>query len=163
MSMTAIGSQISTRLTTPSVTSAQGVDRTESSLASGTPPASDRGEMSKMGELLGKLSELASSDPEKFRSVTADTAAKLRELAQNATGKDQEMLSELADKFEEASETGSLPSRGRPGSAGGPPPHAPPGPPPGEASRYAQGEPKGPSSELRSKIDSVIASALGAL
>jgi hypothetical protein len=65
-------------------------------------------EKSKPGEVLNKLAQLQESDPEKFKQVTAEIAEKLKAAAKEMTGTEAERISDLADKFQQASETGDL-------------------------------------------------------
>lgn len=64
-------------------------------------------EFSKIGQMLSKLESLASSDPEKFKELTAEIAEKLKEAAQGATGREATFLSAMADKFATASREGT--------------------------------------------------------
>lgn len=77
---------------------------------------------SKPGEVLNKLAQLLESDPDKFKEVTAKIAEKLKEAAASATGQDAERLNSLAEKFQQASDSGDL-------SALQPPPPPPQGNP----------------------------------
>ncbi|HXI57729.1 MAG TPA: hypothetical protein VNO55_16805 [Polyangia bacterium] len=63
--------------------------------------------ISKPGQLFGQLSSLASSDPEKFKTVTADIAQKLKDAASSQDGRRADFLNQLADKFDAASQSGS--------------------------------------------------------
>jgi hypothetical protein len=78
--------------------------------------------ISKLGRYMMQLEELQQSDPTKFKEVTSDIAKRLREAAQKASDdgdtRTSELLTDLAEKFEQASETGTLPEL------------RPPGPPP---------------------------------
>jgi len=64
-------------------------------------------DISKPGQLFGQLSSLASSDPEKFKTVTADIAQKLKDAASSQDGRRADFLNQLADKFTAASQSGS--------------------------------------------------------
>ncbi|HEY2902693.1 MAG TPA: hypothetical protein VGL59_19070 [Polyangia bacterium] len=64
-------------------------------------------DISKPGQLFSQLSSLASSDPDKFKTVTADIAQKLKDAAGSQTGKQADFLNQLADKFGAASQSGS--------------------------------------------------------
>jgi hypothetical protein len=114
------------------------------------PPAQG---MSKMAELMKKLDELQASDPEKFKSVTAEIGKKLLALANSATGSDAERLQDLASKFTQASESGSMaalrPQQHQPHARG--------------VAAYAQQQrlqPPANDSNLRGQIDSIIEQAL---
>ncbi|MEA2697785.1 MAG: hypothetical protein QOI66_2056 [Myxococcales bacterium] len=63
--------------------------------------------ISKPGQLFGQLSSLASSDPDKFKTVTADIAQKLKDAASSQDGRRADFLNQLADKFGAASQSGS--------------------------------------------------------
>jgi hypothetical protein len=63
--------------------------------------------ISKPGQLFGQLSSLASSDPDKFKTVTANIAQKLKDAASSQDGRRADFLSQLADKFDAASQSGS--------------------------------------------------------
>jgi hypothetical protein len=64
-------------------------------------------DISKPGQLFSQLSSLASSDPDKFKTVTADIAQKLKDAAGSQDGKRADFLNQLADKFSAASQSGS--------------------------------------------------------
>jgi hypothetical protein len=107
--------------------------------ASGTSGPASSVEISKPGQLFGKLQSLAESDPAKFKELMADAATKLKSAAENSTNSDQQkFLTDLASKFQKASETGDTSAikpehhgghrRGQGGAAGsyGQPPSEPP-------------------------------------
>ncbi|HPI76816.1 MAG TPA: zinc ribbon domain-containing protein [bacterium] len=95
-------------------------------------PLGDTFEFSGPADLLSKLSQLQEADPDKFKELCGDIAAKLREAASNsdADGMDAGMLESLATKFESVAKTGDLsalqppkmPQGGGPQGAGGAPP-----------------------------------------
>ena len=64
-------------------------------------------QMSKPAQLFSQLSDLASSDPDKFKQVTTDIAQKLKDAAGSQDGKRADFLNQLADKFSAASQSGS--------------------------------------------------------
>jgi hypothetical protein len=86
----------------------------------------DATELSKPAELYAKLQQLQQSDPEKFKAVTADIAAKLKAAAADqGDGFGGKMLSDLAAKFEAVANGGDItqlkpPSGPPPGGGGGP-------------------------------------------
>ena len=94
--------------------------------------------VSKLGSYMKQLEELQSSDPTKFKEVTAEIAQKLKDAAQTATdnGDDgqAEALSDLADQFTTASENGSMPDLRPKDGARAQGPMGPPPPPPPDAS-----------------------------
>ena len=65
-------------------------------------------EMSKPGEVMSKLAQLKESDPEKFKQLTAEISQKLKDTASQTTGREADFLNTLADKFQQASDTGDL-------------------------------------------------------
>ncbi len=56
--------------------------------------------------MISKLSALASSDPDKFKTLTAQIASQLTTAANNASGPEADFLKQLAQKFTDASQTG---------------------------------------------------------
>jgi hypothetical protein len=114
-----------------------------------------KSQMSKMGEVMKQLDDLASSDPAKFKTTTANIAKQLKELAAGQSGDEAARITELASKFEAASTSGSM-SALRPSK---PPPQ---GPPPQGASAYARNQASSTdaSETIRNQIDSIISSAL---
>jgi hypothetical protein len=59
-------------------------------------------QISRQGQLFSQLQQLQTQDPAKFKQVLTDVANQLTTAAQGATGKDQQFLSNLADKFTKA-------------------------------------------------------------
>jgi hypothetical protein len=104
-----IGSTSSTLYT--SVVSSVGSSTAPS--AAGAPP--DAGAVaggvsvgiSRPGQLLSELKDLATSDPAKFKSVTADIAQKLKDAASAQGGSASDFLNKLADRFSAASQSGN--------------------------------------------------------
>ncbi|MBN9658920.1 MAG: hypothetical protein J0H49_12125 [Acidobacteria bacterium] len=138
MSVNAINSSLSAN-------SLESILKTRTSNPSGTsgvssdPPA----RVSKLGSLMARLSELQQSDPDRFKEAASTIADKLKEAAASASESgDSEKatkLTELAQKFSSAAETGSMPDLRPPGGMkghGGPHPGGgpPPGPPPTDSS-----------------------------
>jgi HSP90 family molecular chaperone len=86
----------------------------------------DQDSQSGPAALFKKLEALAKSDPAKFKQVTAEMATKVKEAADTATDPhEKKMLTELSQKFTDASTSGDAsglkpPEGGRP--PGGPPP-----------------------------------------
>lgn len=83
--------------------------------------------VSKMADLMKQLQELAESDPEKFKEVMASLAEQLQEQADAASQAGDGgagFLSELAQKFQEAADTGDVSALQppRPPQGGAPPP-----------------------------------------
>ena len=144
---------------TLSISSVQQKTSTAStSAASSVAPSGDSAEISGPGKLFAELKELASSDPEKFKTVAADVAAKIRAAIGDTTSADStdgtdsasstsgaggaaSRLADLAAKFEEAAQTGDVSVLAPPAGGGGRPrgvgaynqlgqPQGPPPPPP---------------------------------
>ncbi|HEV8548671.1 MAG TPA: hypothetical protein VGQ57_06580, partial [Polyangiaceae bacterium] len=67
-------------------------------------------QVSRPGRLLGRLQQLAESDPAKFKQVTADIADKLRQTAQGLSGAAADRANQLADRFAAASDSGEMAS-----------------------------------------------------
>ena len=62
-----------------------------------------------MGQSLSDLSELASSDPDKFKELTSGLADELRTKAEETDDEDEAaMLNEMADRFSAAAESGDV-------------------------------------------------------
>jgi hypothetical protein len=115
-------------------------------------------DLSPMGQMMSKLSSLATSDPDKFKEVTAGIAEKLEAAAKEATGKDAEMLSQMASQFSKASESGDVSDLKPPKppdqagyDANGNETQAPPPPP-------EDGDQGGPSSAVKSVLDEIFSS-----
>ena len=67
--------------------------------------------LSKGAQSMQKLSELASSDPEKFKAAAQEISDKLAEAAKNSTDSNAgKMYSEMAAKFASAAKSGSMDS-----------------------------------------------------
>lgn len=94
---------------------------------SSIPPAASTGggaaqvQLSKPGELLKKLSDLQQSDPAKFKEVVQQISDAFASAAKDATGDDATALSDLADKFAQAAQSGDM-SALRPEHGHRPPP-----------------------------------------
>lgn len=93
--------------------SASKTDETASSSETsvGSSSTSDSAEVSPLIELLQQLQQLQETDSEKFTELMNQAAEQLREAASEETDSEQaSILSDLADKFEAAAETGDLSS-----------------------------------------------------
>jgi len=64
-------------------------------------------DVSQPGRLMSQLKDLATSDPAKFKAVTAEIAEKLKAVATSQGGKSAAFLDKLADQFSAASQSGS--------------------------------------------------------
>jgi hypothetical protein len=89
---------------------APNANRTPSSI----PPAGNAGpanaQISRPGQLLGRLQQLSESDPAAFKQVTEDIADKLRQSAQGLSGAAADRANALADRFAAASQSGNVSS-----------------------------------------------------
>lgn len=65
-------------------------------------------DISRPGQLFSQLSSLAQSNPDQFKSVTSDIAAKLKDAASSATGSQADFLNKIADRFQSASQSGNV-------------------------------------------------------
>lgn len=103
--------------------------------------SSDRSEISKPADLLARLAEQKSSDPEGFKQTMSAISDKLGKAAEAATSPEEaQALKDLAGKFQSAGETGDLSALAPPKRGSHPPPPGgpqgaggPKGPPPGGA------------------------------
>lgn len=64
--------------------------------------------ISKPGELLGKLQLLEQQDPAKFKEIVTGLAESLRKDASQAGASDSSWLNKLADRFDQVASTGNL-------------------------------------------------------
>jgi len=115
--------------------------------ASGTPAVSD--DVSGLGSLMSQLQQLSQTDPAKFKQVTAEISDKLKTEAGQASGQQAQFLSQLSDKFAQASQSGNLSALEPPKHAGGHHHHG------HHAHAASQSQPSSPDS-----VESIIASAL---
>lgn len=132
MSVSAISSQNSNLLAQFLTTLAQDLGETSNtnqtaassaastSSTSGTDSSSDSSSMSQMAQLVSQLQQLQTSNPTKFKQIMSEAAQTLDQEAQSTGGMGGQMLSNLAQSFQNAATTGDLssllPSGG--GSAG---------------------------------------------
>jgi hypothetical protein len=118
---------------------------------------------STFGELMSKLQELQSSDPDKAKQVLSSIATALSDKAKTGDAPDSH-LQDLADRFSQAAQTGDL-SALRPhtghhhhAQVDGQPPTATsdvPGANPGRSASYLRG-----ANDRRDEIESIISNAL---
>jgi hypothetical protein len=85
--------------------------------ANGTPAVSC--DVSGIGSLMSQLEQLSQTDPAKFKQVTAEISDKLKTEAGQATGQQAQFLSQLSDKFAQASQAGNMSRLEPPKHAGG--------------------------------------------
>lgn len=81
--------------------------------------SNDSTQLSPMASLLNQLQQLQQTDPNKFKSVMASIADTLTTDAKNATGPQAKMLTDLANKFSQAAQTGQMPDLQPPGQQQG--------------------------------------------
>jgi len=67
-------------------------------------------DVSQTAQLLSQLQQLQQSDPTKFKNVAQDIANQLGAAAQQVGGAQGQALSSLSTDFQQAAQTGSLPS-----------------------------------------------------
>lgn len=104
-------SSINNVSSTSSIFSAQSVSASVSpvtSTDSSTPTSGVSVDISKPGQLMSQLASLAQSDPDQFKSVTADISQQLKDAASSQSGSSADFLNKLADKFGNASQSGSM-------------------------------------------------------
>jgi hypothetical protein len=71
------------------------------------------------GQLFGELQQLSQQDPSKFKAVAAQLASTFQNAASQASGPQAQFLTQLANQFTQASQTGTLqPPQGAQGSQG---------------------------------------------
>jgi hypothetical protein len=126
-------------LTTSATKSVQGVSSSssQSKSLSGV-SGSDSSTISGPGQFFSKMQQLSQQDPAEFKQIASQVAQTFTDAASKATGNDAQMLTQLADQFSQAAQTGTLQLPSPPdGSAApdGPPPGPPPGAPPPDASQ----------------------------
>ncbi len=63
--------------------------------------------VSEMGQMMSKLQSLATGNPDEFKTLTSSIADKLTVAAQQASGDEATRLSDLAKKFQAASDSGT--------------------------------------------------------
>jgi hypothetical protein len=66
--------------------------------------------LSSFASILSQLSQIQQNNPTEFKEVTANIASTLQADASSATGSQDQALQNLADKFQQASQTGSMSS-----------------------------------------------------
>jgi hypothetical protein len=88
--------------------------RERTSRNSSVPPppttAAASADISKPGELFSKLQQLQQQDPVKFKEVIGEIAQSLHDAAGHAKGRGADFLTQLADRFDQAAQTGELPA-----------------------------------------------------
>ncbi|MFO0556026.1 MAG: hypothetical protein U0271_47045 [Polyangiaceae bacterium] len=108
---------------------------TRSSNAARASPSNDQADISGPAQMLSKLKSLQKSDPEKFKQVMAEVSDSLSKQAATVTDpNERKMLTDLAEKFWKAKDSGDLsglePPKGGRGPQGAQGPQGPPPPPP---------------------------------
>ena len=140
---------------TSSTTSASSTS-SSSSLSTGTlNTGSDEKNVSKGGEMMQRLSDLQTSDPEKFKQVTQSISDKLTAAAKNSTDSGQSgMLSDMAEKFASAAQSGDMSSL-----APSEPPSGASGAQGQAAMKYSQTQSSSGANPM-AQLDSIISDAL---
>lgn len=77
------------------------------SLGSGSGPAATA-TLSTPGQLFGELQQLSQQDPAKFKAVAAQLATTFQNAASQASGPQAQFLTQLANQFTQAAQTGTL-------------------------------------------------------
>jgi hypothetical protein len=99
--------EIQKEVSTSQVASSSSGGSSTTSVTSTTP--TDSIDVSQVAQLFQQLQQLQSTDPTDFKQVTADAATQLLQAAQQATDPQQaSFLTNLADKFQQASQSGNL-------------------------------------------------------
>jgi hypothetical protein len=89
-----------------------------STSTSGSGPAATTS-LSTPGQLFGELQQLSQQDPAKFKAVAAQLATNFQNAASQASGPQAQFLTQLANQFTQASQTGTLqPPSGAQGTQG---------------------------------------------
>lgn len=71
------------------------------------------------GQFFSQLQQLAQTDPTQFKQVAAQLATNFQNAAGQATGPQAKFLSNLADQFNQAAQTGTMPAPQAPQGAQG--------------------------------------------
>jgi len=93
-------------------------DQTANSSSLSSPDASSS-QVSGPAKWMSELQDLQKTDPDKFKQVTSEIADRLRQDASSATGQQATFLNKLADKFQQASQSGDMSSLQPPAGASG--------------------------------------------
>jgi hypothetical protein len=109
-----------------SISSNYGIDATTTTQAAaaqasatGNVATTDSAQLSPMASLLNQLQQLQQTDPTQFKSVMSSIADTLKTDAQSATGPQAQHLTDLANKFSQAAQTGQMPDLQPPGQQQG--------------------------------------------
>jgi hypothetical protein len=101
-------SEIGNDLSTTQVASSSSTSGNASTTAAAS-SSSDSVNFSQVAQLFQQLQQLETSNPADFQKVTADAAAQLQKAAQQTTDPGQaSFLASLADRFQQASQSGNL-------------------------------------------------------
>lgn len=92
---------------------------TAQSATTGGVSTMDSTQLSPMASMMNQLQQLQQTDPTQFKSVMSSIAATLTTDAQNATGPQAQHLTDLANKFSQAAQTGQMPDLQPPGQQQG--------------------------------------------
>jgi hypothetical protein len=103
-----------------STSSIQNVSGSSKTLATSNSSSPDRVDLSQVAQLFKELGQLQSSNPAKFKQVLSDAASKLKEAAGQQTDSAQaNFLTNLANQFQKASDSGDLSTLQPPGPPSG--------------------------------------------
>ena len=106
--MSSIGSILQT-LGTSLVSKINTFSKTQASTSTNTGASSDSVGVSQFAQLMQKLQQLQTSNPAEFKQVMSDAAKQLKTAAAQSTAPAQaKFLTNLADKFQKAADTGDL-------------------------------------------------------
>lgn len=138
---------ISSISSTSQLTQVTSTPRTRGPRAAETAESGDRADLSPMGQMMGRLQDLAETDPAKAKEVLATIAEGLAAKAEE-TGDSK--MSELAEKLASAAETGDLSALE---------PKRPSGPPPGDSKLQKY---RDSGEDPMAQIEAIFANALAA-
>ncbi|WP_428566362.1 MAG: hypothetical protein ACP59X_06165 [Solidesulfovibrio sp. DCME] len=146
----------STTLSSLTGTATTSSTSSSSSDSDGLKISGDDANFSKGAETMKKLSDLASSDPEKFKEAAQQISDSLSEAAGNASDSNEAKLySDMASKFAEAAKSGSMSSLTPPK-----PPTGASGTQAGAAQAYGNTAANTSGSNPMSNVDSIISGVL---
>lgn len=98
------------------------INASQAPLAASTSQSSSDGDstdISQLSQLMSELQQMSVSDPSEFEQVTGSIATQLQQAAQQQGGSAGNWLSNLAQKFQTASQTGNMSSLETLGHHGG--------------------------------------------
>ena len=159
--MSSIGSIISGSVQSSSGVKAVRASSAPSSTRGAQRPGGDATSVSGPAAVLSKLKSLQQSDPAKFKEVMTAISTKLQEGAEaSGDATDKAAMTDLAQKFQAAAQTGDLSTLVPPSGRGGGS-HHPPGPPPGGGGKPPGAVAKSGSSSSSSSTEAADTNADG--